>query len=80
MTSTHTGYNASALDRFANQLAGQIYPPDVQCEEDIGSGSYLCRVSPLTPDTVFYYLQGRSQIPYHVEAHQKKIFGELRDI
>ena len=37
-------YNSSALYEFANDLMGQIYPPDVQCEAINGKGSYMCRV------------------------------------
>ena len=44
MTSRATSYNATALDEYANQLAGQIYLPDEQCEIIDGAGSYLCRV------------------------------------
>ena len=45
MTSRSASYNASALDEYANQTAGQIYLPDEQCEIIDGTGSYLCRVS-----------------------------------
>ena len=45
MTSRSPSYNASALDAYADQLAGQIYLPDEQCEIIDGAGSYLCRVS-----------------------------------
>ena len=44
MTSRSASYNASALDAYADQLAGQIYLPDEQCEIIDGAGSYLCRV------------------------------------
>ena len=44
MTSRATSYNASALDQYTDQLAGQIYLPDEQCEIIDGAGSYLCRV------------------------------------
>ena len=44
MTSRVTSYNATALDEYANQLAGQIYLPDEQCEIIDGAGSYLSRV------------------------------------
>ena len=44
MTSRATTYNASALDQYADQLAGQIYLPDEQCEIIDGTGSYFCRV------------------------------------
>ena len=44
MTSRSASYNASTLDAYADQLAGQIYLPDEQCEIIDGEGSYLCRV------------------------------------
>ena len=45
MTSRSANFNASALDEYANQLLGQIYPPDEQCGLIQGDGSYMCRVS-----------------------------------
>ena len=45
MATRASTYNASALDEYANQLAGQIYTPDEQCEIIDGPGSYFCRVS-----------------------------------
>ena len=45
MTSRSPNFNASALDEYANQLLGQIYPPDEQCGLIQGDGSYMCRVS-----------------------------------
>ena len=45
MTSRSPSYNASVSDAYADQLAGQIYLPDEQCEIIDGAGSYLCRVS-----------------------------------
>ena len=45
MSTRSASYNASALNEFANDLLGQIYNPDDQCEAYNGKGSYMCRVS-----------------------------------
>ena len=44
MTTRTSTFNASALAEYQNDLLGQIYPPDDQCEAIDGHGSYMCRV------------------------------------
>lgn len=43
MSTRSASYNAGALNEFANDLLGQIYNPDDQCEAYNGKGSYMCR-------------------------------------
>ena len=47
MTTRSSGYNPKALEKYTNDLMGQIYPPDDQCEAQFGNGSFLCRVRSL---------------------------------
>ena len=46
-------YNASALDEYSQRPPGQVFPPDEQCQEQYGEGSYLYRVSNLY--TILHY-------------------------
>jgi hypothetical protein len=39
-----TATGNDALDPYVNDLAGQTYSPDAQCERMRGTGSYLFRV------------------------------------
>ena len=45
MASRSIDYDPSALDAYANDHAGQVYPPDQQCKESFGSEWVLNRVS-----------------------------------
>ena len=45
MTSRSANYDATALNEFANDLAGQVYDPDTQCAHIQGTGAILHRVS-----------------------------------
>ena len=45
MTSRSSSYDATALASYQAALAGQLYPPDTQCENIQGTGSYMHRVS-----------------------------------
>ena len=45
MTSRSSSYDATALASYQAALAGQLYPPDTQCENIQGTGSYMDRVS-----------------------------------
>ena len=47
MTTRSSAYNPKALEKYSNDLMGQIYPPDDQCEAQFGNGSFLCRVRSL---------------------------------
>ena len=44
MTSRSSSYDATALASYQAALAGQLYPPDTQCENIQGTGSYMDRV------------------------------------
>ena len=44
MESRSPDYNPAFMDAYADLIAGQIYPPDTQCDAVQGAGSYLCRV------------------------------------
>ena len=47
MATLTANYDTSDLDPYINELAGQVYPPDTQCEYTEGTGSYLLRVGVL---------------------------------
>lgn len=48
MTTLNQGYDANALYPERNNLPGQIYNADQQCEHMVGTGSVMCRVSCLS--------------------------------
>ena len=44
MASLSAGFNSSELSEFENDLPGQVYDADKQCENIRGPGSYFCKV------------------------------------
>ncbi|XP_063412650.1 uncharacterized protein LOC134695353 [Mytilus trossulus] len=42
MLSLSPSFNATALSEFGNDVAGQVYDANAQCENIVGHGSYLC--------------------------------------
>jgi hypothetical protein len=46
MASLSPDFNTSALSEFDDDVAGQVYGADKQCEHILGPGSYFCKVSP----------------------------------
>ncbi|KAL4230709.1 hypothetical protein ACF0H5_011084 [Mactra antiquata] len=43
LTSRDANYDVTDLDPYINDIAGQVYSPDQQCEEKYGAGSFLYR-------------------------------------
>ena len=46
MASLSPDFNTTALSEFDDDVAGQVYDADKQCEHILGPGSYFCKVSP----------------------------------
>ena len=46
MASLSPDFNTSALSEFDDDVAGQVYGADKQCEHILGPGSYFCKVNP----------------------------------
>lgn len=45
MTTRTANADTTELDPYLTDLAGQVYPPDLQCTYLQGDGAYLLRVS-----------------------------------
>ena len=54
--------NNTQLDPYVNDLAGQTYTPDVQCESTIGAGSFLNRVYFISCKSAVFYINSRMNI------------------